>query len=87
MPTLIIDNQVMEQAAAKTGMTTAQLIAWFNTNYESIKKIRLYIQTRGVTEPEFIEQYASDTGPLDPTLVSTALALLETGGLITRLES
>jgi hypothetical protein len=47
----------------------------------------LYIQTRGVTEPEYIENFAVDGETLDATLVENILILLQTGNLIMRLET
>ena len=87
MTTLVIDREVMAQAAAATGMTEPQLQAWFRAHYDTIRAIRLYIQSRGTTEPSYIEQYADPNGPLDPTLVAQVIELLEIGGLITRLEA
>ena len=87
MATLVIDSTVLATAAARMQVTEAQLRGWFAANYDAIKAIRLYIQTRGVTEPQFIEQFAVEGQPLDPTLVEHTLILLETGNLILRMET
>jgi hypothetical protein len=87
MATLIIDNAVIADAAAAMNMTEAQVKGWYAANYATIKAIRLYIQSRKTTEPEYIEQFAVEGETLDPTLVSQVLALLETGGLILRMET
>ena len=68
-------------------MTPEQLIVWFNTNYAAVKAVRLYVQTRGVTEPEYIENFAMEGQVLDPTLVENILILLETGKLIMRMDT
>jgi hypothetical protein len=87
MSTLIIDTAVVTTAAQQMNMTPEQLITWFNANYETVKAVRLYIQTRGVTEPEYIENFAVDGETLDATLVENILILLQTGNLIMRLET
>jgi hypothetical protein len=87
MSTLIIDTAVVATAAQQMNVTPEQLITWFNANYETVKAVRLYIQTRGVTEPEFIENYAVEGQILDATLVENILILLQTGNLIMRLET
>jgi hypothetical protein len=87
MSTLIIDTAVVATAAQQMNMAPEQLIAWFNANYETVKAVRLYIQTRGVTEPEFIENFAVEGQVLDATLVENILILLQTGNLIMRLET
>lgn len=87
MATLVIDNSVMATAAQSMGMTEAQIQAWFAQNYDEIKAVRLYIQTRGVTEPTYIEQFAVEGQTLDAGLVTNILALLATGNLITILET
>ncbi len=87
MATLIIDNAVLTAAATQMGITEAQLRAWFAANYTAIKAIRLYIQTRGVTEASFIEQFAVEGQLIDPTLVEQALILMDQAGLILRMEA
>ena len=87
MATLIIDTAVVATAAQQMSMTPEQLITWFNANYETVKAVRLYIQTRGVTEPEYIENFAVEGQTLDATLVENILILLQTGNLIMRLET
>jgi hypothetical protein len=84
---MVIDVAVMAQAAAVIGITTSALLSWFHANYAAIKAIRFWIQTHGVTEPETIEASAVEGQTLDPTLVEQVLTLLETGGLILRMET
>jgi len=86
MATLIIDKAVIEDVAQVLGKTPDQLRAWFKLNTSVIAAVRAYVSTNRVVSTESIESNAVAGQVLDPTLVTEVLAMLETGGLIERME-
>jgi len=86
MATLIIDKAVIEDVAQVLGKSPDQLRAWFKSNTPVISAIRSYVSINRVVSTESIENNAVAGQVLDATLVTEVLAVLETGGLIERME-
>lgn len=85
MAEVIIDSEVIASAAARMGMSEAQIRAWFRATYPTIRAVRLYIRQQRTTEPQYIEAHAVEGQTLDPATVAQILILLEEGGLIERM--